>query len=68
MLDIGSPFLDGKYQIESKLGHGSFGIVYKALEQFSKKHVAIKEITDDDYKEALLSEIELMAGLHHPHV
>ncbi|RLL49145.1 serine/threonine-protein kinase, partial [Mariprofundus sp. EBB-1] len=68
MLDLGQPFLDGKYQIESKLGHGSFGIVYKALEQFSKKHVAIKEITDDDYKEALLSEIELMAGLHHANV
>ncbi|RLL50851.1 hypothetical protein D8Y20_10700, partial [Mariprofundus sp. EBB-1] len=68
MLKLGSSFLNGKYTIESKLGHGSFGVVYKALEKFSQKHVAIKEITDDDYKEALLSEIELMAGLHHPNV
>jgi len=68
MLKLGSSFLNGKYTVESKLGHGSFGIVYKALEKFSQKYVAIKEITDDDYKEALLAEIALMSGLHHPHV
>ncbi|MBA2379136.1 MAG: SUMF1/EgtB/PvdO family nonheme iron enzyme [Blastocatellia bacterium] len=43
----GEPVLEGKYQIESRLGQGGMGVVYKARHAYLKTQLAIKIILPD---------------------
>ncbi len=43
----GDPVLEGKYQIECRLGQGGMGIVYKARHAYLKTQLAIKVILPD---------------------
>ncbi len=43
----GEPVLEGKYQIECRLGQGGMGIVYKARHAYLKTQLAIKVILPD---------------------
>src|SRR6478736_3117263 len=43
----GEPILDGRYQIEKRLGQGGMGVVYKARHIFLKTQHAIKIILPD---------------------
>jgi serine/threonine-protein kinase len=43
----GEPVLEGKYQIEKRLGQGGMGVVYKARHAYLKTHHAIKVILPD---------------------
>ena len=43
----GEPVLEGKYHIESRLGQGGMGVVYKARHAFLKTQLAIKIILPD---------------------
>jgi serine/threonine-protein kinase len=43
----GEPVLEGKYQIECRLGQGGMGVVYKARHAYLKTHLAIKVILPD---------------------
>ncbi len=43
----GAPVLEGKYHIESRLGQGGMGIVYKARHAYLKTTLAIKVILPD---------------------
>lgn len=43
----GEPVLEGKYQIECRLGQGGMGVVYKARHAFLKTQLAIKIILPD---------------------
>jgi serine/threonine-protein kinase len=43
----GAPVLEGKYHIESRLGQGGMGIVYKARHAYLKTQLAIKVILPD---------------------
>jgi serine/threonine-protein kinase len=43
----GEPVLEGKYQLESRLGQGGMGVVYKARHAFLKTQLAIKIILPD---------------------
>ncbi|QQS32532.1 MAG: SUMF1/EgtB/PvdO family nonheme iron enzyme [Acidobacteriota bacterium] len=43
----GEPVLEGKYQIEYRLGQGGMGIVYKARHAYLKTQLAIKVILPD---------------------
>ena len=62
----------GRYRIESQLGRGGFGVVYKAWDEQLRRAVAIKVTfrhrlnsnSTDDY----LTEARTVAGLDHPHI
>src|SRR5881409_1805974 len=43
----GEPILDGRYQLEKRLGQGGMGVVYKARHIFLKTAHAIKVILPD---------------------
>src|SRR2546430_3249674 len=43
----GEPILDGRYQLEKRLGQGGMGVVYKARHIFLKTPHAIKIILPD---------------------
>lgn len=43
----GEPVLEGKYQLEKRLGQGGMGVVYKARHAYLKTHHAIKVILPD---------------------
>jgi serine/threonine protein kinase len=43
----GEPILDGRYQLERRLGHGGMGVVYQARHIFLKTAHAIKVILPD---------------------
>lgn len=43
----GEPVLEGKYQLESRLGQGGMGVVYKARHAYLKTQLAIKIILPD---------------------
>ncbi|HEV7645674.1 MAG TPA: SUMF1/EgtB/PvdO family nonheme iron enzyme [Pyrinomonadaceae bacterium] len=44
---VGDPLLEGKYQLESRLGQGGMGVVYKARHTYLKTSHAIKVILPD---------------------
>src|SRR6266496_947592 len=44
---VGEPILDGRYQLEMRLGQGGMGVVYKAHHVFLKTAHAIKVILPD---------------------
>lgn len=61
----------GRYQILQKLGQGSFGSVYRALDDVLKRHVAIKLLTkfsDANQLEDWLREARVLASLDHPSI
>ena len=43
----GEPLLEGKYQLEKRIGQGGMGVVYKARHTYLKTHHAIKVILPD---------------------
>lgn len=43
----GAPVLEGKYHLESRLGQGGMGVVYKARHAYLKTQLAIKVILPD---------------------
>lgn len=70
--------IDGRYRIESTIGKGGMGIVYHAYDRLTMQHVALKQVnvdglagTEDDttsLRVRLVTEFQIMAGLHHPFV
>jgi len=65
----------GRYKIESELGHGAMGVVYKAVDPKIGRSVAIKTIRLDqtlgatqlaDLKERSLREAQVAGQLSHP--
>jgi CHASE2 domain-containing sensor protein/tRNA A-37 threonylcarbamoyl transferase component Bud32 len=65
----------GRYEVESELGHGAMGVVYKAVDPKIGRSVAIKTIRLDqtlgakqlaDLKERSLREAQVAGQLSHP--
>ena len=61
------------YQIESELGRGGMGIVYKAQDKKLDRTVAIKvlpssALASDDDRERFYREAKAAAQLHHPNI
>ncbi|KKY17210.1 putative camk family protein kinase [Phaeomoniella chlamydospora] len=56
------------------LGHGSFGIVHKAVDMHSGEHLAVKSIRlnprqrNDYSRKTIKREVEILHGLFHPHL
>ncbi|HEX3656390.1 MAG TPA: serine/threonine-protein kinase [Pirellulales bacterium] len=64
--------LQGRYQIEEEVGRGSFGVVYRALDQRTGEAVAVKVLLpwasqDAELRHRLKREAELAGRLHSPH-
>jgi serine/threonine-protein kinase len=64
--------LAGRYRIERELGQGGMAVVYLAEDLKHHRQVAIKmvrpELAGVLGAERFLREIEIAAGLHHPHI
>ena len=64
----------GKYEIVSELGRGSFGVVYKGIDPFVEREVAIKvaDVKDDrtpqEVQEAFFAEARAGGKLQHPYI
>src|SRR5262249_21338944 len=61
------------YRIESEIGRGGMGVVYRAVDLSLERPVALKLIApelaeDPDFRERFLDESRLAASLSHPHV
>ena len=63
----------GPYEVESKLGAGGMGEVYKARDTRLSRHVAIKVLpdlvaTDPERVARFEREAQVLAALSHPHI
>ncbi|BDD64040.1 Serine/threonine-protein kinase ulk2 [Monascus purpureus] len=62
----------GRYTRLDEIGRGSFATVYLGLHTKSRTYVAIKSVNlsklNKKLKDSLYSEIEILKGLHHPHI
>ncbi|WVO17997.1 hypothetical protein L204_105695 [Cryptococcus depauperatus] len=61
-----------RYNLGKKLGEGTFGVVMKAVENDTKREVALKKITTHNARDGThittLREIEILKSLHHCNV
>ncbi len=62
----------GRFEVESVLGTGGMGAVYKAIDPTLKRTVAVKtvrpDISEQSYLQRLVAEAQACARLHHPHI
>jgi serine/threonine protein kinase len=62
----------GRFVVESVLGSGGMGSVYKATDPTLKRTVAVKtvrpDISEPSYLQRLVSEAQACARLHHPNI
>ncbi len=62
----------GRFRVESILGSGGMGEVYKAIDPTLRRTVAVKtvrpDISNPDYLGRLVREAQACASLHHPHI
>jgi len=62
----------GVYRIESILGHGGMGIVYRALDTRLSRPVAIKVLSDElataAARRRFQREAQMASALNHPHI
>src|SRR5436190_10348949 len=65
----------GRYVIESELGRGAMGVVYKALDSVLQRSVAVKTVNislerdhADKYEARFYQEAKAAGGLNHPNI
>lgn len=74
ILDLtGTTIGGGRYQVSSKLGEGSMGLVYRAYDNRLETEVVIKiptsaTLSDPEFAERFNREIRSLVKLSHPHI
>ncbi|MFB7245342.1 serine/threonine protein kinase [Streptomyces populi] len=67
----------GRYRLETRIGRGGMGVVWRATDQLLGRKVAVKELAVDDslsaeesrlQRDRTLREARAVAQLHHPHI
>ena len=65
----------GRYVIQSELGRGAMGVVYKALDSVLERQVAVKTVNislerehADKYEQRFYQEARAAGGLNHPNI
>jgi len=62
----------GRYTRLDEIGRGSFATVYQGVHTKTRTYVAIKSVNlsklNKKLKDNLSSEIDILKGLHHPHI
>lgn len=63
----------GKYEIQTEIGRGGMGIVYKGYDTMLQRPVAVKVLppalaVDEDFVQRFQREAILAARLHHPNI
>ncbi|KAH0541639.1 hypothetical protein FGG08_003870 [Glutinoglossum americanum] len=62
----------GVFKMMGEIGRGSFATVYKAVHTKNRSLVAVKSVhlqkLNKKLKDNLYSEIDILKGLHHPHI
>jgi serine/threonine-protein kinase len=66
----GPRLLDGKYELEQRLGHGGMGVVYRGRHVNLHRHVAIKVIgaSREGFADRFRVEAAALGRLKHPHI
>ena len=69
---VPSPESVGRFKVESVLGAGGMGEVYKAIDPTLRRTVAVKtvrpDISNPDYLDRLVREAQACASLQHPNI
>jgi len=63
--------LRGRYRLDSLIGRGGMGVVYRATDLELHRRVAVKLISEnssDDARDRLIREARAAAALNHPHI
>ena len=72
MIDELGPLLEGRYRIESELGHGGMALVFRAFDLRHDRAVALKvlrpELASAVSTQRFLAETRTSARMHHPHL
>ena len=68
--ELGPNRVIGQYQVESEIGSGAFGTVFRARDELLERTVALKVLrsSEDGTTESLLSEARAAAAFNHPNV
>ncbi len=73
----GVRIIAGRYRLETRLGRGGMGVVWRATDQLLGRRVAVKELIQDDTlsaeeargrRDRTLREARAVAQLSHPHI
>jgi serine/threonine protein kinase len=69
----GSTVLDNKFRLESRLGKGGMGLVYRAMHLGLKRYVAVKtllpkNLSQQEFIERFRREAEALGRLKHPNI
>ena len=63
--------LRGRYRLDSQIGRGGMGVVYRATDLELHRRVAVKVVSEnssDDARDRLMREARAAAALNHPHI